>query len=155
MSEAVIVDAIRTPIGRAVKGTLRDIRADDLAAVPLRALVERNPEVNFKETDDVMMGCGFPDHEQGYNVGRNALLLAGIDHHVPAVTVSRFCGNSRPQLRTAALTLSRDSRTARSGSPTSVNAASPRRTSTSTVTSWLATPSRAKVATQASIARPR
>jgi len=64
MSEAVIVDAIRTPIGRAIKGTLRDIRADDLAAIPLRALVERNPEVDFSETVDVMMGCGFPDHEQ-------------------------------------------------------------------------------------------
>jgi acetyl-CoA C-acetyltransferase len=101
MSEAVIVDAIRTPIGRAVKGTLRDIRADDLAAVPLRALVERNPEVNFKETDDVMMGCGFPDHEQGYNIGRNALLLSGIDHHVPAVTVSRFCASSLQTIRMA------------------------------------------------------
>jgi acetyl-CoA C-acetyltransferase len=101
MSEAVIVDAIRTPIGRAVKGTLRDIRADDLAAIPLRALVERNPEVNFKETDDVMMGCGFPDHEQGYNVGRNALLLSGIDHHVPAVTVSRFCASSLQTIRMA------------------------------------------------------
>ena len=101
MSEAVIVDAIRTPIGRAIKGTLRDIRADDLAAIPLRALVERNPEVNFKETDDVMMGCGFPDHEQGYNIGRNALLLAGIDHHVPAVTVSRFCASSLQTIRMA------------------------------------------------------
>jgi acetyl-CoA C-acetyltransferase len=101
MSEAVIVDAIRTPIGRAVKGTLRDVRADDLAAIPLRALVERNPEVNFRETDDVMMGCGFPDHEQGYNVGRNALLLSGIDHHVPAVTVSRFCASSLQTIRMA------------------------------------------------------
>jgi acetyl-CoA C-acetyltransferase len=101
MSEAVIVDAIRTPIGRAVKGTLRDVRADDLAAIPLRALVERNPEVNFRETDDVMMGCGFPDHEQGYNIGRNALLLAGIDHHVPAVTVSRFCASSLQTIRMA------------------------------------------------------
>jgi acetyl-CoA C-acetyltransferase len=101
MSEAVIVDAIRTPIGRAIKGTLRDIRADDLAAIPLRALVERNPEVNFGETDDVMMGCGFPDHEQGYNIGRNALLLAGIDHHVPAVTVSRFCASSLQTIRMA------------------------------------------------------
>jgi acetyl-CoA C-acetyltransferase len=101
MSEAVIVDAIRTPIGRAVKGTLRDVRADDLAAIPLRALVERNPEVNFKETDDVMMGCGFPDHEQGYNIGRNALLLSGIDHHVPAVTVSRFCASSLQTIRMA------------------------------------------------------
>ena len=101
MSEAVIVDAIRTPIGRAIKGTLRDIRADDLAAIPLRALVERNPEVNFGETDDVMMGCGFPDHEQGYNIGRNALLLSGIDHHVPAVTVSRFCASSLQTIRMA------------------------------------------------------
>jgi acetyl-CoA C-acetyltransferase len=101
MSEAMIVDAIRTPIGRAVKGTLRDVRADDLAAIPLRALVERNPGVDFGETDDVMMGCGFPDHEQGYNVARNALLLAGIDHHVPAVTVSRFCASSLEAIRMA------------------------------------------------------
>jgi len=101
MSEAVIVDAIRTPIGRAIRGTLRDLRADDLAAIPLRALVERNPEVDFRETVDVMMGCGFPDHEQGYNVGRNAVLLAGLDHHVPAVTVSRFCASSLQTIRMA------------------------------------------------------
>jgi acetyl-CoA C-acetyltransferase len=101
MPEAVIVDAIRTPIGRAVKGTLRDVRADDLAAVPLRALVERNPGVDFAETDDIMMGCGFPDGEQGYNIGRNAQLLAGIDHHVPAVTVSRFCASSLQTIRMA------------------------------------------------------
>ncbi len=101
MSEAVIVDAIRTPIGRAMRGTLRDLRADDLAAIPLRALVERNPEVDFRETNDVMMGCGFPDHEQGYNVARNAALLAGIDHHVPAVTVNRFCASSLQTIRMA------------------------------------------------------
>jgi acetyl-CoA C-acetyltransferase len=101
MSEAVIVDAVRTPIGRAVRGTLRDLRADDLAAVPLRALVERNPEVDFSETSDVMMGCGFPDHEQGYNVARNAALLAGIDHHVPGVTVNRFCASSLQTIRMA------------------------------------------------------
>ena len=77
MPDAVIVDAIRTPIGRAMKGSLRDVRADDLAAIPLRALVERNPGVDFSETNDIMMGCGFPDGEQGYNVGRNAQLLAG------------------------------------------------------------------------------
>ena len=101
MSEAVIVDAIRTPVGKAIRGTLRDMRADDLAAIPLRALVERNPEVDFAETDDVMMGCGFPDHEQGYNIGRNAALLSGIDHHVPAVTVSRFCASSLQTIRMA------------------------------------------------------
>jgi len=94
MPEAVIVDAVRTPIGRAGKGSLKDVRADDLAAVPLRALVERNPDVPFGETDDVLMGCGFQLGEQGYNVGRNAALLAGIDHHVPATTVNRFCASS-------------------------------------------------------------
>jgi acetyl-CoA C-acetyltransferase len=77
------------------------VRADDLAAVPLAALVERNPEVDFGQTDDILMGCGFPLGEQGYNVGRNAQLLAGIDHHVPAVTVSRFCSSSLQALRMA------------------------------------------------------
>ena len=65
MPEAVIIDAIRTPIGRAIKGTLRDVRADDLAAIPQRALVERNPGVDFSKTNDNMMVCGFPDGEQG------------------------------------------------------------------------------------------
>jgi acetyl-CoA C-acetyltransferase len=101
MSEAVIVDAIRTPIGRAVRGKLRDVRAEDLAAIPLRAVVERNPQVDFSETNDIMMGCGFPDKEQGFNVARVAQLLAGIDHHVPAVTVSRFCASSLQTIRMA------------------------------------------------------
>ena len=101
MPEAVIVDAVRTPIGRAAKGSLKDVRADELAAVPLRALVERNPEVDFAATADILMGCGFPLGEQGYNVARNAQLLAGIDHHVPAVTVSRFCSSSLQTLRMA------------------------------------------------------
>ena len=101
MPEAVIVDAVRTPIGRAVKGSLKDVRADDLAAVPLKALVERNPEVDFGETDDLMMGCGFQAGEQGYNIGRNAGLLAGIDHHVPATTVNRFCASSLQTIRMA------------------------------------------------------
>ncbi|MFL5821118.1 MAG: acetyl-CoA C-acyltransferase [Solirubrobacteraceae bacterium] len=101
MPQAVIVDAIRTPIGRAGKGSLKDVRADDLAAVPLKALQERNPEVDFSTVDDVMMGCGFPEGEQGYNVGRNAALLAGIDHHVPATTVNRFCASSLQTIRMA------------------------------------------------------
>src|SRR5919199_4112609 len=101
MPEAVIVDAIRTPIGRAGKGSLKDVRADDLAAVPLKALVDRNPEVDFSRTNDVMMGCGFQQGEQGHNIGRNAALLAGIDHHVPATTVNRFCASSLQTLRMA------------------------------------------------------
>jgi acetyl-CoA C-acetyltransferase len=101
MPEAVIVDAIRTPIGRAAKGSLKDVRTDDLAAVPLKALVERNPGVDFAETVDVMMGCGFAMGEAGYNVGRNASLLAGLDHHIPATTVNRFCASSLQTLRMA------------------------------------------------------
>ncbi len=102
MPEAVIVDAIRTPIGRAGKGSLKTVRADDLAAIPLRALIERNPDVDFSETVDVLMGAASGIGEQGYNVGRNASLLAGIDHHVPACTVNRFCASSLQTIRMAA-----------------------------------------------------
>src|ERR1700757_4830062 len=101
MPEAVIVDAIRTPIGRAGKGSLKTIRADDLAAIPLRALIERNPAVEQASITDIMMGCGFCEGEQGYNVGRVAGLLAGIDHHVPACTVNRFCASSLQTTRMA------------------------------------------------------
>src|SRR6266550_7600865 len=101
MPEAVIVDAIRTPIGRAAKGSLKSVRADDLAAIPLRALIERNPEVEQSSIGDIMMGCGFCEGEQGYNVGRIAGLLAGIDHHVPACTVNRFCASSLQTTRMA------------------------------------------------------
>jgi acetyl-CoA C-acetyltransferase len=102
MPEAVIVDAIRTPIGRAGRGSLKSIRADDLAAIPLRALVERNPELDPSTIVDIMMGCGFCEGEQGYNIGRVAGLLSGIDHHVPATTVNRFCASSLQTARMAA-----------------------------------------------------
>src|SRR4051794_27873325 len=101
MPDAVIVDAIRTPIGRAFKGSLKDVRADELAAIPLRALRERNPEVDFGHTQDVMMGAASWFGEQAYNVARNATLLSGIDHHVPATTVNRFCASSLQTLRMA------------------------------------------------------
>jgi acetyl-CoA C-acetyltransferase len=101
MPEAVIVDAIRTPIGRAGKGSLRAVRADELAAIPIRALIERNPGVDFSQTTDVLMGAASGVGEQGYNVGRNAALLAGLDHHVPACTVNRFCASSLMTIRMA------------------------------------------------------
>jgi acetyl-CoA C-acetyltransferase len=101
MPEAVIVDAIRTPIGRAGKGSLKSVRADDLAAIPLRALIERNPELDPSTIVDIMMGCGFCEGEQGNNVGRVAGLLSGIDHHVPATTVNRFCASSLQTARMA------------------------------------------------------
>jgi acetyl-CoA C-acetyltransferase len=101
MPEAVIVDAVRTPIGRAFKGSLVGVRADELAATPLRALRDRNPGVDLDETVDVMMGSASGIGEQGYNVGRNATLLAGFDEHVPACTVNRFCASSLQTLRMA------------------------------------------------------
>ncbi|MGI8902500.1 MAG: acetyl-CoA C-acyltransferase [Solirubrobacteraceae bacterium] len=101
MPEAVIVDAIRTPIGRAIKGSLKTVRADELAAIPIRALIERNPAVDFAQTADVLMGAASGIGEQGYNVGRNAALLAGLDYHVPGCTVNRFCASSLMTLRMA------------------------------------------------------
>jgi acetyl-CoA C-acetyltransferase len=101
MPEAVIVDAIRTPIGRAGKGSLRSVRADELAALPIRTLIERNPDIDFAQTNDVLMGAASGVGEQGYNVGRNASLLAGLDHHVPACTVNRFCASSLMTIRMA------------------------------------------------------
>ena len=101
MPEAVIVDAIRTPIGRAMKGSLKTVRADELAAIPIRALIARNPGVDFAQTTDVLMGAASGFGEQGYNVGRNAALLAGLDHHVPGCTVNRFCASSLQTIRMA------------------------------------------------------
>ncbi len=101
MPDAVIVDAVRTPIGRAVKGSLKSVRADDLAAVPLKAILERNPQLDSSSIVDVMMGCGFAEGESGYNIGRNASLLAGIDFHVPGTTVNRFCASSLQTTRMA------------------------------------------------------
>jgi acetyl-CoA C-acetyltransferase len=101
MPEAVIVDAIRTPIGRAVKGSLKSVRGDDLAAIPLKALIERNPQLDQLSIGDVMMGCGYGDRETGYNIGRMATLLAGIDYRVPGCTVNRFCASSLQTTRMA------------------------------------------------------
>jgi len=101
MPEAVIVDAIRTPIGRAGKGSLKSVRADDLAAIPLVALIERNPQLEQRSIGDVMMGCGYGERESGYNIGRMAMLLAGIDYHVPGCTVNRFCASSLQTTRMA------------------------------------------------------
>ena len=101
MPEAVIVDAIRTPIGRAVKGSLKSVRADDLASIPLKAIVERNPQVEQTSIGDVMMGCGYGEGEQGYNIGRIASLIAGIDYRVPGTTVNRFCASSLQTIRMA------------------------------------------------------
>lgn len=92
MSEAFICDAVRTPIGR-LNGALSSLRADDLAAVPLRALVERNPGVDWDAVDDVILGCANQAGEDNRNLARMALLLAGLPAGVPGATVNRLCGS--------------------------------------------------------------
>jgi acetyl-CoA C-acetyltransferase len=84
-----------------VKGSLKTVRADDLASIPLKALIERNPKVEQTSIGDVMMGCGYGEGEQGYNIARIASLIAGIDHHVPGTTVNRFCASSLQTIRMA------------------------------------------------------
>ncbi len=93
MADAFICDAIRTPFGR-YGGTLAGVRADDLAALPLRALIERNKEVDWAAVDDVVYGCANQAGEDNRNVARMALLLAGLPKEVPGSTVNRLCGSS-------------------------------------------------------------
>ena len=100
MAEAVIVATGRTPIGRANKGSLVDCRPDDLAALTIRTVLESIPALDPNEVEDVIMGCGQPGGESGFNVGRVAALLAGID--VPGVTVNRYCSSSLQTIRMAA-----------------------------------------------------
>lgn len=90
--EVFICDAIRTPIGR-LNGALCAVRADDLAAIPLRALVERNPQVDWSAVDEVFMGCANQSGEDNRNVARMALLLAGLPETVPGVTLNRLCAS--------------------------------------------------------------
>jgi acetyl-CoA C-acetyltransferase len=101
MSEAVIVETVRTPIGRAGKGSLADVRPDDLAAFAIRTLMEKMPEVDAAEVVDVMIGCGFPQEKQGMNLARRAVLLAGLPDTVPGTTVNRFCASSLQTIRMA------------------------------------------------------
>jgi acetyl-CoA C-acetyltransferase len=98
----VIADLLRTPVGRAGKGSLVEFRPDDLAAFALRELLHRNPQVEGGAIDDVICGCGFPWGEQGYNLGRNVALLAGLPHHVPGCTITRLCASSLQATRSAA-----------------------------------------------------
>ncbi len=101
MPEAVIVATARTPIGRAYKGSLIDVRADDLAGFAINAVMEKVPEVDRASVDDVMVGCALTHHEQGYNVARPASLLGGLPDSVPATTVNRFCASSLQTIRMA------------------------------------------------------
>ncbi|CAM5190126.1 Beta-ketoadipyl-CoA thiolase OS=Castellaniella defragrans (strain DSM / CCUG 39792 / 65Phen)OX=1437824 GN=BN940_06116 PE=3 SV=1 [Castellaniella denitrificans] len=99
--QAFICDAIRTPFGR-YGGSLSSVRADDLAAVPIRALMDRNPEVDWDALDDVLMGCANQAGEDNRNVARMAALLAGLSSGVPGMTINRLCGSGLDAVGTAA-----------------------------------------------------
>ncbi|WP_288338628.1 3-oxoadipyl-CoA thiolase [uncultured Sphingomonas sp.] len=101
MTDAFICDAIRTPIGK-LNGALAGVRADDLAAIPLRALVERNPSVDWQAVDDVLLGCANQAGEDNRNVARMAVLLSGLPEAVPGATVNRLCGSGLHAVGSAA-----------------------------------------------------
>lgn len=99
--KAVIVDWARSPFHRAHKGSLRGMRPDDLAAHVIRELISRN-DIDTSDFDDVLMGCGYPEAEQGYNIGRLVSFLAGFPDSVPGVTINRLCGSSMHAVLSAA-----------------------------------------------------
>lgn len=102
LREAVIVGGVRTPIGRAHRGTLRHARPDDLIALVVKSVLERVPQVEPEEVDDVIVGCAMPEGEQGLNIGRIAALHAGLPTSVPGFTVNRFCASGLQAIATAA-----------------------------------------------------
>jgi acetyl-CoA acyltransferase len=102
MREVVIASSVRTPIGRAFKGTLRATRPDELAAVAIKGALERVPQVDPKEIEDVILGCAMPEAEQGMNVARIASLRAGLPVEVSAFTINRFCSSGLQAIALAA-----------------------------------------------------
>ena len=100
MPEAVIVAATRSPIGRAFKGSMTQVRPDDLAASIIRAALDQVPELAVDDIDDLMLGCGLPGGEQGFNMARVVAVLLGMDR-VPATTITRYCASSLQTSRMA------------------------------------------------------
>jgi acetyl-CoA acyltransferase len=102
MREVVIASSVRTPVGRAYKGTLRATRPDELAAVAIKGAIERVPRLDPKEIEDVILGCAMPEAEQGMNVARIASLRAGLPVEVSALTINRFCSSGLQAIAMAA-----------------------------------------------------
>jgi acetyl-CoA acyltransferase len=102
MREVVIASAVRTPVGKAYKGTLRATRPDDLAAVAIKGALERIPQLDAKEIEDVILGCAMPEAEQGMNVARIASLRAGLPVETSAMTINRFCASGLQAIALAA-----------------------------------------------------
>jgi acetyl-CoA acyltransferase len=102
MRDVIIASAVRTPVGRAFKGTLRATRPDDMAAVAIKGALERVPQLDPKEIEDVILGCAMPEGEQGMNVARIASLRAGLPVEVSALTINRFCSSGLQSIAMAA-----------------------------------------------------
>ena len=102
MREVVIASSVRTPVGRAFKGTLRATRPDEMAAVAIKGALERIPQLDTKEIEDVILGCAMPEAEQGMNVARIASLRAGLPVEVSAMTINRFCSSGLQAIAMAA-----------------------------------------------------
>jgi acetyl-CoA acyltransferase len=102
MRDVVIASSVRTPVGRAFKGTLRATRPDDLAAVAIKGALERIPQLDVKEVEDVILGCATPEAEQGMNVARIASLRAGLPVETSALTINRFCSSGLQAIALAA-----------------------------------------------------
>ena len=102
MQEAVIVDCLRTAVGKAPRGTLRNTRPDDLAATVIRALLAKYPQVPRDEVEDVILGCAMPEAESGMNMARTSALLAGLPDSVTGVTINRFCSSGLQSIAMAA-----------------------------------------------------
>jgi len=90
MREVIIASSVRTPVGRAYKGTLRSTRPDELAAIAIKGALDRVPQLDSKEIEDVILGCAMPEAEQGMNVARIASLSAGLTVEVSALNINRF-----------------------------------------------------------------
>jgi acetyl-CoA acyltransferase len=102
MPEAVIIDCLRTAVGKSGRGSLRTVRPDDLAATVIKALLEKYPEVSATDIEDVVLGCAMPEAESGMNMARIAALRAGLPHTVPGVTINRFCSSGLQAIAMAA-----------------------------------------------------
>src|SRR5260221_7686304 len=100
MTEAVVVATARSPIGRAGKGSLRELRPDDLTATIVRAALDKVPQLDPRDIEDLYLGCGLPGGEQGFNMARVVSTLLGFDH-LPGATVTRYCASSLQTTRMA------------------------------------------------------
>jgi len=102
MKEAVVVSAVRTAVGKAPRGILKDTRPDDIAAMVIKEAFARAPGLKMEDVDDIVLGCAFPESDQGLNLGRVVAMRAGFPHTVPGQTVNRFCSSGLQAIATAA-----------------------------------------------------